>query len=802
MVSQQRAWWGRVVLFGVGMLALTGRSDLWAQGAEWTQNELCFVENRGQWRTSDLFVARRGALIARLERSAIALGVRQGSTTMPQLRLSFEDAAPHARVAGAVRAEGTRNFFLGEDPARWFRDVPAFAQVVYQDLYPGVDVVVRNQQSCALAYDLLLSPDADLSRVIVVCEGTDGLIARPDGSLELRTPFGPLVQSAPCAWLEEPGGTRRKITCRPVVLDDHRFGFQVEGEREGLPLVVDPGLEYSSYLGGDLADQGAAITFAKDAVYVAGHSMGVEDSSADVVVAKLKNGGHELAYWTTIGGSDHDEAFGIAVDDKGNAYVTGSTSSPDFPTTSDAVDRTQNGTFDAFVIQLDPSGADLKYATFLGSPGEEDGWDIAVKDGVMFVAGRTNSPDFPRTAGAHVGSFDVFLTRIKRDKGILSSFVFGGARRDEAHALALGGDGSIYLHGVARSTDFPITPGAFDSTQNGAYDSFVAKVRPSGDQLVYSTYLGGTGQDVGYDIAVDSSGAAFVTGITSSPDLPVTEGSFGPVWHGYTDAYVVKLSPDGSQVLLGGYLGGAEDDYGYAISVDQTGGIVVAGTSRSPDFPVTLNAGELVPRGGLDAFVARIDATGDALAYAGLLGGSADDEGYDLALDGHGSVYVTGVTRSPDFTVTEDALDASLGGTRDAFLTRIDFACKAAWSNFGSGWSGTAGVPAFTSSAAPVLCTDIQLKLARSAPSPAGAVMFLGLASAELHTDWGGRLLVLPSVEVPVFLEHATQSYSVSVPCEPFFCGLTFYVQALELDPGASKGVSFTRGLQLLVGGS
>src|SRR5262249_50445684 len=161
----------------------------------------------------------------------------------------------------------------------------------------------------------------------------------------------------------------------------------------------------------------------------------------------------------------------------------------DFPTTGDAFDRTQNGAFDAFVIELDPSGDQLEYGTFLGSPGEEDGWDIAVRDEVIYVAGRTNSADFPRTARTYVGSFDVFLTRIKRDQGILSSFVFGGVRRDEAHALALGSDGSIYLHGVARSPDFPITPGAFDSMQNGAYDTFVAKVRPSGDELVYSTFL-------------------------------------------------------------------------------------------------------------------------------------------------------------------------------------------------------------------------------------------------------------------------------------------------------------------------
>ncbi len=314
----------------------------------------------------------------------------------------------------------------------------------------------------------------------------------------------------------------------------------------------------------------------------------------------------DLLYATFLGGSADDWGRGIAVDAGGSAYVTGYTRSSGFPTTPGAFDATYNGSYDAFVAKLNPAGSALLYATFLG--------------------GSMNSGGF---------------------------------------AIAVDGSGAAYVTGCTYSSDFPTTPGAFDTTHNGSYDAFVAKLNPAGSTLAYATFLGGGGNDYGEAIAVDGSGAAYVTGWSESSGFPTTPGAFDRTWNDGYDAFVTKLKPAGSALAYATFLGGGDWDDGWAIAVDGGGAAYVTGYTNSPDFPATPGAFDTTHNGYWDAFVAKLNPAGSALAYAAFLGGSGWDYGWAIAVDGSGAAYVTGVTWSSDFPATPGALDTSCGTDGD-----------------------------------------------------------------------------------------------------------------------------------------
>jgi hypothetical protein len=329
-------------------------------------------------------------------------------------------------------------------------------------------------------------------------------------------------------------------------------------------------------------------------------------------VTKLNARGTALVYSTYIGGSGDDVGSGIAVDGSGNAYVTGYTKSTNYDVTLGAFQMTNGGDWDVFVTKLNAAGNDLVYSTYIG-----------------------------------------------------------GSSRDEGFGIAVDGSGYAYVTGYTESTNYDVTPGAFQTTKGGGWDVFVTKLNATGSALVYSTYIGGNSSEVGYAIAVDGSGNAYVTGYTNSTNYPVTPGAFQTTNGGGGDVFVTKLNATGTALVYSTYIGGSNPDYGNAIAVDGSGNAYVTGETNSTNYPVTPGAFQTTKEGRWDVLVTKLNAVGTALVYSTYIGGSGDEGGRGIAVDGGGNAYVTGFTNSTDYDVTPGAFQTTKEGGQDVFVTKV-----------------------------------------------------------------------------------------------------------------------------------
>jgi hypothetical protein len=407
------------------------------------------------------------------------------------------------------------------------------------------------------------------------------------------------------------------------------------------------------------------------------------NGSDDVFVTKLSVAGSALSYSTYVGGRAHDDGYDIAVDASGAAYVTGATQSANFPTRAGSFDQAHNGgTSDAFVAKVSAAGTSLLYSTFLGGSADDYGYAIAVDGaGAAHVAGRTFSTNFATTAGAfdttfNGGNTDAFAAKLSPSGNALAySTYLGGTADDYANAVAIDAAGSAYATGITHSAGFPTTAGTFDTTHNGSSDAFVTKLPAAGSSLAYSTFLGGTGGDNGNAVAVDGSGAAYVTGNTTSTAFPATAGAFDATHNGSTDAFVTKLDTAGNALVYSTYLGGSSIDFGNGVAVDSSGAAYVAGYTFSTAFPTTAGAFDTsFNGGGVDAFATKLSAAGDAAVYSTYLGGDDSDFGLAVAVDASGAAYLTGHTSSTTFPTTPGAADTTHNGGTDAFVTKLSAA--------------------------------------------------------------------------------------------------------------------------------
>ena len=394
-----------------------------------------------------------------------------------------------------------------------------------------------------------------------------------------------------------------------------------------------------------------------------------------------------LVYSTFLGGGCADLGCALAVDpEDGSVIVSGATFSSDFPTTPGAFDPTHNGDHDAFVARLSADGSALLYSTFLGGSDVDKGWGMAVhpSDGTAFVVGRIRSSDFPTTPGAfdptHNGDWDAFVTRLEADGGaLLYSTFLGGRGVDYGEAVAVNPtDGTAIFAGGSFSPDFPTTPGAFDPTHNGLGDAVVVQLKEDGSDLLYGTFVGGSHHDEGHSVAVNpSDGTAIVTGGAMSPDFPTTPDAFDTTFNGGVyDAFVARLSADGSTLLHSTLLGGEGNDYGAVVAVDPSDGTaIVAGETSSANFPTTSGAFAPLYNGGAsDTFVARLSADSSALLYSTFLGGELAEWSWGLAADPSppgGEAIVTGYTYSPDFPTTPGAFGPVFHDAGDAFVAKL-----------------------------------------------------------------------------------------------------------------------------------
>jgi hypothetical protein len=685
--------------------------------ASYGELPLSFEVNRGQTAAPVNYLARGSGYTLFLSATQATLGLTQqpahkgASSVEDVLRLGLVGANPAAAVVGLDRLPGVSNYFLGNEPSKWLTNVPNYGEVAYQNVYPGVNLVYYGNQG-QLEYDFVLAPGADAGAIRLSVQGAQSVRLDAQGDLVLHTAGGDVVQHAPVVY-QNIGGQRQAVAGRFVLEGNGQVGFRVGAYDRSAPLVIDPVLVYSTYLGGSGNDSAAGIAVdSAGNAYITGSTNStnfptvgaLQTTPSGRFVSKLNASGTALVYSTYLGGTGNDSGnvTGIAVDSAGDAYVTGSTTATNFPTTPGAYQTSLGqATGSAFVTKLNATGSALAYSTYLhgGSPYPQssDSWatSIAVDGaGDAYVTGSTFDTSFPTTPNAFQSGNPAsgfygnagFVTKLNASGSALvySTYLGGnnynidGFATNIGQAIAVDGAGDAYVTGTTYALDFPTTSGAFQPTNtSGWYNglAFVTELNPSGTALVYSTYLGGYAGngDAGNAIAVDASGSAYVTGYNFDQDFPTTPGAFQTFQSG-PSAFVTKLNPSGSALAYSTCLGGGPNaGTGYAIAVDSSGNAYVAGETGSTSFP-TRNALQGYGGNG-DAFVSELNASGSALLFSTYLGGSGGDSASSIALDSAGNIYVTGGTTSTNFPTTPGAYQTAYSGsgsTSDAFVARIN----------------------------------------------------------------------------------------------------------------------------------
>jgi hypothetical protein len=715
---------------------------------------LAFESNQGQTDAKVRFLAHNGDSTLFLtpteavfslamqphqkEKSALPraqkVGQEAAKTSYVDLHMQMVGGDPRATPLTQHPLAGRVNYFIGNDPHKWHAGVPTFGRVGFHRVYPGVDLVYYGNQR-HLEYDFVVAPHADTKQIKLHFAGAQKVSVNAAGDLLVRTQGRELTWRKPTVYQQDATGKHRVAAhYRLKRLSNGQTGvsFALGRYHSARPLVIDPVLTYSTFLGGSNGEMANAIVIDSGGnAYVAGSTYSTDfpitsgafqrvlhaqnATTPNAFVTKLNPSGTALLYSTYLGGSGSigggDAVKSIAVDSNGNAYVTGDAHSPDFPTTPGAFQRVNNPTqlnANAFVAKLNSTGTALLYSTYLGGSGTYATGIAIDSGGNAYVTGGTSSPDFPTTPGAFqrvnrcllYDPSNAFVTKLNSTgTALVYSTYLGGTFRDSASGIAVDSSGNAYITGRATSVDFPTTLGAFQPMTHGHYNfgygtfssnAFVTKLNSTGTALLYSTYLGGSGNgggDSASGIAIDSSGNAYITGGATSVDFPTTPGAFQPVTHGHyesgyggvsSNAFVTKLNSTGTAPLYSTYLGGSGGtDSASGIAIDSSGNAYVTGGTNNIDFPTTLGAFQRVNNGqSSNAFVVRLNSTGTALLYSTYLGGKGGDYGdgaSGIAIDSNGNAYVTGGTRSPDFPTTPGAFQRVnyAQSSSNAFITKL-----------------------------------------------------------------------------------------------------------------------------------
>lgn len=622
------------------------------------------------------------------------------------VRLQFEGTNPAPAITGVESQAGQVNYFAGNEPGQWQTSLPTYAGIVYQQLYPGIDLRYDGVDG-TLKGTYHVAPGADPGHIHWRYEGATGVqVDETSGDLVVTlSTQRHLSEHTPLAW-QEIEGRRVFVNVAYTLTPKGQVGFALGTYNPAYPLVIDPTLLYSSYLGGSGSDLSydLAVDNAGN-IYLVGEttstnfptSPGAFDTSAnsnnDVFIAKLSADGRTLLYSTYLGGSDYDGGTAIEVDQSGQVYITGSTWSPNFPTTPGALDQSLGGGRDGFVTKLNAAGNALLYSTYLGGDNWDYGFCLDVDTaGQVYVGGFTHD-GFPTTANGVQPTFgglgDGFVAKLNATgTALVYSTYLGGNSYESVPGIVVDEAGYAYVAGETHSTNFPTTAGAWDRTcsncsTNTSTDGFAAKLTPTGNALSYSTFIGGssTPTSEGFSaIKVDAAGNAYVIGYTTAADFPTTPGALQPAFGGGgRDVMVTKLNPTGSSLLYSTYLGGSGADEGHDLALDNLGQVYLTGRTDSPNFP-TLDPLQSVNQGGRDAFVVKLNAAGSALLYSTYLGGSGDENTDSsnavnprlggITFTNVGSVYVTGVTASANFPLA-DPLHAGFGGLSDVFVLKL-----------------------------------------------------------------------------------------------------------------------------------
>jgi RHS repeat-associated protein len=625
------------------------------------------------------------------------------------VRLQFEGASPNAVISPEQTLPEKINYFIGNDPAQWRRSISAFGRVRYESIYPGVDLLFYGNQN-QLEYDFVVAPGTDVKTIRLQLTGAEHAAIEANGDLAFSV-GGQIIRFHKPEVYQTIFGIRQAVPGQYLLKGNH-LSFEVGTYDKTLPLVIDPVLSYSSYLGGTKMDEGWGVAVdGSGNAYVCGQTLSLLTNiltagalqtnyggglqAGDAFVAKIGSGGTNAIFISYLGGSDDDSALGVATDAAGNTFLAGATISADFPIINPipgggSIHGVKDGTHEypveAIVAKFDPTGSNLVYSTYLGGSYYDAAFGIAVDSaGKAYVSGYTTSTNFPITNAIQSQlactntiyfNCNAFVTGIASNgSNLVFSTFYGGNNYEIGQGVAADSSGNIYVTGYTLSTNFPRT-NAVQSAYGGKQDAFAFKLGPGGTNILYSTFLGGSKQDTGFGIDADGSGNAYVVGQTFSTNYPNTN-ALQTVINGNgtttsSDAFITKLTPSG-QLSYSSFLGGSNTDAAYGVKVQKDGQAVIAGQTGSIDFAPYVNYGS-INSGNLDAFVAKMSSDGQVLMNFAYLGGSQMDIGTSVALDSQNNAYVVGYTASSDFPITiTNVVDSTYYGKTDAFIVKLYF---------------------------------------------------------------------------------------------------------------------------------
>jgi len=669
-----------------------------------SQSGFFFTENKGQWNPDILFVGdtsfgKIAFAIDAIYYEMIKMDVNENKGSSQNLsfenlfnqkktfqsqivKLSFlKPLTP--KVQGVDILPQYNNYFIGNDPSKWTTDCHNYAKVSYQDVWQGIDLVYFYTTK-GLKYEYYVEPEANFQNLQIKVEGAD--LTAQTKSLQIATALGNIMDANLKVFDQISGSVFESS----FVVQNNVLSFQDIPEKRENPIVIDP-LIYSTFLGGTENDTSHSIALDSEGnAFVCGETISfdfpttpgsIEKSNSgnlDIFVSKLNSAGNTLLYSTYLGGNAEEYASCVAVDLEGNAYICGETKSLDFPTAPDkAIQSTNKGELDAFVVKMNPGGKTLLYSTYLGGTSNDSANGIAVDaTSNVYITGYTMSKNFPVTKGSYQsetkGNRDVFVVKLNLiSKTLVYSTYLGGSDWDFAYKITTDAKGSAYICGETYSNDFPTTIGSVQAEYNNNKDAFVVKMNPSGDTLLYSTYLGGSDYEYADGIAVDKEGIAYITGLSNSIDFPTTAAVFRSFIFGDSDAFITKLNESGTTLIFSTYIGGYGYDRACGIALDNQGNVFITGFTSSIDFPVTSSGYQSSNIGNFDVFVSKLDPTGIALLYSTYLGGSDRDYSYSIAVDAMGDMYITGMSYSDNFPNALYTNQFSNNGKADVFVAKL-----------------------------------------------------------------------------------------------------------------------------------
>jgi uncharacterized protein (TIGR03437 family) len=678
-------------LFVAAAIAIAATAPMHAAGAPTASHPhlpYTFEKNQGQAPGSVRFLAHGEGYGLFLTGREAVLTLSRGDDTRQIIRMSLAGSQGAQSIEGQDDKPQTTNYLIGADRTQWRTNVPHFGRVRYGQVYNGVDLVYHSAQD-RLEYDFVLSPGASAGVIGLEFAGADKIRVTPEGALELGFGSRRLLHQAPVAY-QECAGRRDLVQVAYQMRGKDLVGFRLGAYDHSRPLVIDPVVVYSTFLGGDRTDSVSAVAVdAQGNTYVTGESTslnfpvtgsGVAKIQGAVVfsfVTKLNAAGTAIVYSTLLGGSSNTRGYAIAVDRDGNAYAAGVTGARDFPMVN-AVQTTQPGLNIGYIAKLNPQGNALLFSTYIGGERNDEVRALALDAaGNIHITGRTSSTTFPTVNAmqpAFGGNTDAFVAMYAAPNYRLAySTYFGKAGVEEANGMAVDAGGSVYLVGLAGSEGMA-TAGAYQSRVISPNDAFVAKINASGTQLEWFTYYGGRGDDKGYAIALDASGNVIVGGSATSNNLPVTSSALQKELRGDSDAFLAVFSGNGRDLVYGSYLGSSSTRTGvteaiYGLAVDAMGSIHAAGVTNGADFPAVRPI-QSYGGGASDGFVAKFTPGLGGFAYSTVIGGSANDSILGMALDATGGVHIGGETESQNFPL-KNAIRSTFASAQEAFVTHI-----------------------------------------------------------------------------------------------------------------------------------